>query len=56
MQNAYLWLLVLLLTAAKILAVKAGYLFTQLACLVSLPALFEPATSALVLFKQIFSN
>jgi hypothetical protein len=49
-------MLVLLVAAAKILAFKVGISIYQPTCLVSLPALFVPTTSALVLLKWIFAN
>jgi hypothetical protein len=49
-------MLVLKVAAAKILAVIVGTSIYQPTCLVSLPALFVPITSALILLKWIFAN
>jgi hypothetical protein len=47
-------MLVMLVAAAKIFAVKAGTSIEMAHLLVRLPVLFAPATNALVLLKWIF--
>jgi hypothetical protein len=49
-------MLVLLMAATKILAIQAAQLFTQPSAMSALPALFVPATRALVLLKSLLLN
>jgi hypothetical protein len=49
-------MLALLVAAAKFWLLKQAHLLTQLSYLASLPALFVPDASALVMLKTIFAN